>query len=225
MNNPQIVSFQEVFTASMIDLWNGFVRIIPDIIGAIVILAIGLILAVLLSRLTRWVISYIKIDHLFDKTKITEKFEEVGFRFIPSEILAWTVKWFVIIATFMAAADILKLKEVTGFLREIVLYIPNVIIAILILVIGLIIGDLVKQFVQKSLQASRLAKVKVVSLSRLAKYAVVIFAVMAALIQLDIASVLVQILFAGIVIAAALAFGLGGKDQAKKWLEGIFSGN
>jgi len=221
----QVATFQEVFTSSMVDLWNSFVHIIPDVLGGILMLIFGLIVAVLLAKLTKWLVSHIKIDLLFDKTKITGKFEEAGFRFIPSEVLSWIVKWFVIIATFMAVADILKLEEVTHFLREIVLYIPIVIIAILIMVIGLIIGDLVKQFVKKSLQASHLAEIKANNLGRLAKYAIVIFAVMASLVQLGIAAELVQILFAGIVITTALAFGLGGKDQAKKWLEGLFTGN
>lgn len=223
--NYQIATFREVFVGSMIDLWNSFVRIIPDIVSAILVLIIGLVLAMLLARLTRWVVRHIKLDVLFEKTKITGKFEEVGFRFVPSEVLGWVVKWFIIIATFMAVTDILKLQEVTNFLREIVFYIPNVIIAILILVVGLIIGDLVRQFVKKSLQASRLPEAKAGHLGRLSKYAVVLFAVMASLVQLGIAAELVQILFAGIVITAALAFGLGGKDQAKKWLEGVFGGN
>ncbi len=211
--------------SSMINLWNSFVSIIPDVLLSIVVLVFGLLVAMGLARLTRWLIRHIKLDLLFEKTKITAKFEEAGFRFIPSEVLGWVVKWFIIIATFMAITDILKLQEVTSFLREIVLYIPNVIIAVLILVVGLIIGDLVRQFVSKSLQASRLPETKAAHLGRLSKYAVVIFAVMAALVQLGIAAELVQILFAGIVITAALAFGLGGKDQAKKWLEGFFGGN
>lgn len=221
----QIATFQEVFASSMVDLWNSFVHIIPDVLGGILMLIFGLIVAVLLAKLTRWLVSHVKIDLLFDKTKITSKFEEAGIRFIPSEVLSWIVKWFVIIATFMAVADILKLEEVTRFLREIVLYIPNVIIAVLIMVIGLIVGDLVKKFVKKSLQASRLAETKANNLGRLAKCAIVIFALMASLVQLGIAAELVQILFAGIVITTALAFGLGGKDQAKKWLEDLFDEN
>jgi hypothetical protein len=221
----QVATFREVFLSSMVDLWNSFVNIVPDIIGGIVLLIVGLVIAIFLAKLTRWLVSHLKIDLLFEKTKVTGKFEDVGFRFIPSEILGWIVKWFVIIATFMAVADILKLREVTNFLREIVLYIPNVIIAILIMVIGLIIGDMVKQLTKKSLLASKFQESKAGSLARLAKYAIVIFAVMASLVQLGIASELVQILFAGMVITAALAFGLGGKDQAKKWLDGIFPGN
>lgn len=220
--NPQAISLSEAFTSSLSDLWYGLVGIIPDVIGAIIILIIGLILAKLLSNLTRWVVKKIKVDLLFEKTKITKKFEDVGFRFVPSDVLAWIIKWFIIIATFMAVADTLRLQEVTNFLREIVLYIPNVIVAILIIVIGLIVGDLVKSFIKKTLQASRLNEKRADTLGRLGKYAVLIFAGMAALIQLGIAAELVQILFAGIVITAALAFGLGGKDQAKRWLEGLF---
>lgn len=221
----QVATFQEVFTGSMADLWNAFVYIIPNIIWGILVLIFGLILAILLSRLAKWIISHVKLDLLFEKTKITGKFEEIGFRFVPSEVISWIIKWFIIIATFMAVTDILKLQAITQFLREIVLYIPNVIIAILILVVGLIVGDLVKQFVGKSLHASHLSENKAGNLGRLAKYAVVVFAIMASLVQLGIASELVQILFAGIIITAALAFGLGGKDQAKKWLDNIFSGN
>lgn len=221
--NSQATSLSEAFASSLSDLWYGLVGIIPDIIGAIILLIIGLILAKLLSKLTRWAIKKIKVDLLFEKTKITKKFEDIGFHFVPSDVLAWIVKWFIIIATFMAVADTLRLQEVTNFLREIVLYIPNVIVAILILVIGLIVGDLAKNFIKKTLQASKLNGKRADTLGRLGKYAVLIFAGMAALIQLGIAAELVQILFAGIVITAALAFGLGGKDQAKRWLESLFS--
>lgn len=223
--NPQAISLSEAFTSSLADLWYGLVGIIPDVVGAIILLIIGLILAKLLANLTCWVVKKVKIDLLFEKTKITKKFEDVGFRFVPSEVLGWIVKWFIIIATFMAVADTLRLQEVTNFLREIVLYIPNVIVAILIMVIGLIVGDLAKNFAKKTLRASNLTEKRADNLGRLAKYAVVIFAGMAALIQLGIAAELVQILFAGIVITAALAFGLGGKDQAKKWLESLSNNN
>jgi len=223
--NSQAISLSEAFTSSLADLWYGLVGIIPDIIGAIILLIIGLILAKLLANLVCWVVKKVKIDLLFEKTKITKKFEDVGFHFIPSEVLSWIVKWFIIIATFMAVADTLRLQEVTNFLREIVLYIPNVIVAILIMVIGLIVGDLAKNFAKKTLQTSKLTDKRADNLGRLAKYAVVIFAGMAALIQLGIAAELVQILFAGIVITAALAFGLGGKDQAKKWLESLSNNN
>jgi hypothetical protein len=225
MNSYQVIGFQEAFVSSMTDLWNAFVSIIPNVVWGILILVFGLIAAMLLARLARWIVSHVKMDLLFEKTKITSKFEEIGFRFVPSEVIGWIVKWFIIIATFMTVTDILKLQAITEFLKQIVLYIPNVIIAILILVVGLIIGDLIRQFVKKSLQASHLSEIKANNLGRLAKYAVIVFAVMAALVQLGIASELVQILFAGIVITAALAFGLGGRDQAKKWLDNIFTGN
>jgi len=127
------------------------------------------------------------------------------------------------IALLIAVSDILKLGQFTDFLKAIALYLPNVIIAVLILVVGLVLGAFLEDLIVKILKGTQ---AKLISLiARVAKWAVVIFSVLAALIQLKVAAILIQTLFTAVVMAialgAALAFGLGGKDAAKDAIDKI----
>ncbi|MEK7098087.1 MAG: hypothetical protein AAB906_04540 [Patescibacteria group bacterium] len=110
-----------------------------------------------------------------------------------------------------------------NFVNEVVLYIPDVLIAIMILVAGLLAGRAVSRVTERAAMSSTIFSGSSGLLASLAKWAVIIFAVMASLSQLRIAADLIQILFAGFVSAATLAFGLafglGGKDRAKEFLD------
>jgi len=126
------------------------------------------------------------------------------------------VKWFFIIVFLMSAANILGLNEVSQFLRTVVLYIPNVIIAAVILMIGLLVAKFLESLVLASVRAAELASANF--LAALTKWSVVVFSLLVALVQLGIAEDIIRIVVVGIVAAAALAlglaFGLGGQKHA-----------
>ncbi len=110
-------------------------------------------------------------------------------------MLGAVVKWFIIIATLMAVAGILDMPQITDFLRQILLYIPQAFVAVVILTMGVIAGQFVKNVVSGSLEASELPVKYKGTIGMVAQYAVVVFAVMAALNQLGVAQDLVRILF------------------------------
>jgi hypothetical protein len=218
-------TWNEAITASLQNLWNQVVSFVPALIGALVVLIIGLILANVLSKLANKLIALTKVDTIVHKIDITKKLEEVGVKLTISGLIAWLVKWFVIIVTFIAVVNILNLVQVTVFLNDVALYIPNVVVAVIILAIGLIVGQFVHDVVEKSVKASHVTAHTAHSLSTIAKWAIVVFALLASLTQLRVAIELIQILFTGLVamlaIALGLAFGLGGKEQASKWLDEV----
>jgi small-conductance mechanosensitive channel len=121
----------------------------------------------------------------------------------------------------MAAAEVLEWDRITDFLNEIVFYIPNVLIAVVILVLGVIAGKFLDEVVVRSIKGSNTPVNNPEVIGAITRYALITFAVLAALIQLGIAPSLIEILFAGIVLAAALAFGLGGREKAAKLLDYI----
>ena len=132
------------------------------------------------------------------------------------------VRWFIIAVFFLAALKVFGLVEVTTYLETIVVgYLPRVIASILILLVSVIIGEVAKKVVSGAAANAHLTSAKL--LGSLTKWAIVVFAVLTALVQLNIAAALVQILFIGIVIALSLAFGLafglGGKEVAARILE------
>lgn len=216
-------TWREAIQASLQNLWGNVVGYLPQLIGALVVLLVGLIVASLLGKLAKKVVHYTHVDKLFDKLGISGRFEHVGVHFTVSGIVGWLVKWFFIIVVLIAVVDILKLQQVTQFLKDVAQYIPNVVVAVIILVIGLILGQFVHQVVEKSSKAYHLTEHAGDALAAISKWAIVIFALLTSLSQLNIATRLIEILFMGLVamlaVAFGLAFGLGGKEKASRFLE------
>ncbi|MFC1810279.1 hypothetical protein ACFLZH_02160 [Patescibacteria group bacterium] len=218
-----IQNFGDAILTSLNNLWLKVMAFIPEILSALVVLIIGLIIATVLEKIVLKLLKLTKVDKLLDKAGVTKQLKNVGIPFSFSGLISKIVKWFVIIAVLIIVADILNIPQITQFLERIVLYIPNVLVAIVILAIGMIVGKGAYSITYSSAQAAKLSKHAAKSLGVLAKWSIVVFALLAALTQLNIASELIQILFTGIVVmlalAGGLAFGLGGKDKAGKWLD------
>lgn len=222
------VRWSDTIIVALQNFANVVITALPNIIAAILVLILGLLLAGLLGRLTKKLIAVTRLDILINKSIGSEKLKEKGIEIKASSIFAWAVKWFFIIVTFIAVADILGLQQLTDFFKMVALYVPNVIIAVLILLSGFILGDGLKGLVIKSVEVSRLPKTLAGLLGNVSRVSVIVFAVMASLSQLGIASNLVNILFTGFVamltIAGGLAIGLGAKDHIREWLDKVRKG-
>ena len=218
-------TWNEAITASLQNLWGQIIAFVPSLIGALLVLIVGLILASVLSKLAHKLIVLTKVDSLVHKIDVAKKLEESGVKFTFSGLIAWLIKWFFIIVTFIAVVNILNLTEVTKFLQDVARYIPNVVVAVIILAVGLVVGQFVHDVVDKSAKASHITAHTAHTLSAIAKWALIIFALLASLTQLKVAIELIQILFTGLVamlaLAMGLAFGLGGKEHATRWLDKV----
>lgn len=213
--NP-IQTWGEAITSSLIDLWMRSVGFLPALIGALLVFFLGLIAAVALGKAAEKFIGVLKVDQVLEKMKIGEKFKGAGIKISISRFFGGLVKWFLILVFLMAATDILGLSQVTAFLNSIILYIPNLVVATIILAIAFLLGNFVYNIVRHSTRAAGVMSATL--LAAISKWAIVIFGLLAALVQLGIAVSLVNTLFIGVIaalaLAAGLAFGLGGKDEA-----------
>lgn len=222
-------TWNDAITASVQNLWSQIIAFLPSLVGALLVLIVGLIIAAVLSKLVHKLVSLTKIDMFIHKIEAIKKMESMGVKFNIANLIAWLVKWFFIIVTLIAVVNILKLTQVSVFLQNVADYIPNVVVAVIILAIGLVLGQFVHDVVEKSAKTSSLTMHTSHSLSTIAKWALVIFALMASLSQLKVAPELIQILFTGFVAMLALAFGLsfglGCKDHAAKWLDKAMAKN
>lgn len=211
--NPIAVSLQSLF--------EGFVNLLPGLLAAIIVFIIGWIIAVALGSLVERVIRYIKLDEGLVKLGANKPFEKVGLRLDTGKFLNVLVKWFLIIAFLLAAVDILGLEEISNFLKDVLLYIPNIVIAAVILVAAVLVADVVEKIIKHSMKAVRPTVNGFIS--SVAKWSILIFAFFAALMQLGVAPALINTLVMGLVamlaIAGGLAFGLGGKDAAAAFIE------
>lgn len=216
-------TFTQVIQLSLIDLWSRLVGILPDIVGAAIVLLLGLIVAPILGGIVKKIFDIIRIDDLAEKAGLKEITAGYSKGFSISLLLGKIVKWFFILAFVMAAAEILGWTRITQFLNEIVFYVPQVLIAVIILVFAVIAGNFFDILVTRSLIGSNAPVDNPQVMGKVTKWAFVLFGVMAAMLQIGIAPSLIQILFAGIVLALALAFGLGGRAKAGELLDYLWS--
>ncbi len=214
----------QAFQASAQLLWVGVVENSPKIVAALLILFFGTLLAATLGLLVARFARLIQLDRVAEQLRLHRAAGTVGVKnFQFSKLIGWLVKWFFVLVVFIAAADVLGWPAVTEFLTDVTLYVPKVLVAVLILLAGTALANFVNEVIRRGVKATQLAHPGM--LGTLAKWLILIFAVMAALVQLEIAADMIQILFTGLVamlaLAGGLAFGLGGKDAAKDLLQKI----
>jgi len=210
------------FTDSLLAVWFGVLNFLPKFIIAVLIFIAGWIVAFIIERLIEGLFKSFKVDTLLKSTGVEDVIERSGHKLNSGRFVGSLVKWFVIVVFLIASFDVLGLKEVNTFLKDVVLsYLPQVIIAVLVLMVSVVIADAVQKIVTASARAAHVKSA--VLLGTVAKWSIWIFAVLTALFHLGVAPALIQTLFMGVVVAGALAtglsFGLGGKEVAGRILE------
>ncbi len=218
-------SFLSVWTGavtnSLADLWVQFISFVPSVIAAIVVFLVGWAIAVAVGRLIEKLLVLVRINAAFESLRgLKRAVEQAGLRLDIAHLVGEIFKWFLIIVSLLAATDILGLVQVSEFLTSVLYYIPNVVIAALILVISVVLANFVYRTVLAAVEAAGFTSGG--AIAAISKWSILVFALFAALLQLQIASQLIQTIltafFAMVAIAGGLAFGLGGKDLASKWL-------
>jgi len=213
--NP-MQTWGEAVTISLLDLWGRFIVFLPSFIGALLVFTFGLIAAVALGKVAEKIIKMLRVDQALDKIKFGDNLKKAGLELGVSKFFGELAKWFLILVFLMAATDILGLRQVSQFLNDIILYIPNIVVAVIILSIAVLFGNFVYSVVRSSTKIAGVMSASVLAI--ISKWAIIIFGLLASLIQLGIAVSLVNTVFIGIVaafsLASGLAFGLGGKEEA-----------
>lgn len=211
----------EILLDSLKVIWQSFISFLPTLLAALIVFIIGWLIAIFLGRVANRIIRMIKLDILLTKLGFKKALAKAKLRLDSGKFFEELIKWFFIIVFLMTAADILGLQEVTLFLKTILFYLPNVIIAAIILLVAVIVANFMYRLVKASADTAGLASSNTVG--AIVKWAILIFGFVIALTQLGIATALIQTIVIGIIamlaLAGGLAFGLGGKDQAAKFLE------
>lgn len=214
----------EVIAFSLQDLYARLVAFLPNVVVAIIVLVLGWIIGIGLGNLVQKVLELLKVDTLANSLGLERLSARMDKKLSIAHFGNWLVKWFFIVATFLAAADILGLNQVSSFLyTQVIPYFGNVIVAVAIMLIGMIAANFLQGVVRHSLAAGGLHTSDTLAL--VTKWAILIFSFLAALNQLKVGEQFVADLFRAVVamlaIAGGLAFGLGGKDHARKALDAI----
>jgi small-conductance mechanosensitive channel len=198
-------------------LWTGVLLFIPNLIVALVILALGWAVGALIGHAIKKFLDVLRFDEALRKTGFERVVRRAGLELNASAFVGWLFKVGIIIVFLIASFDVLGLAQVTQFLSQVVLgYLPRLIVAVLILLVGVVVGDALEKVVVASSRTAGLTSSGM--LGKVSKWAVWIFAILVALSQMGIAGAFIQTLFTGLVVAVSLAlglaFGLGGQEAA-----------
>lgn len=207
---------------SFYDLWAAVIAYVPNIIVAILIFVIGWVIGAIIGRIVAQVVHALRVDNALRGAGVEEVLSKAGFNLNSGRFVGELVKWFIIIVFLVASLDVLGLTQVNIFLQEVVLlYLPQVIVAVLILLLAAVIAEIAKNIVVASAKAAGAHSINL--MGGVTKWSIWIFAILAALSQLGVAASFVQTLFTGVVIALSLgfglAFGLGGKEAASDYIK------
>ena len=198
----------------LLNLWNSFVEIIPGLVGALLVLVIGYLIAWLIGLAVKKILYELKVDRLVMKDA-TIKSVLGGFEL--SSFLGLLIKWWIFVAFISPAASLISLTELAGFLGKIAVWIPSLIAAILVSLVGLIAADYAYAKIHEIKAKSSGAIASVI------KIVIVIFTLIIALSQLGIDVSVAEssflIILAGIMLAIGLGFGLALKDELKPVLK------
>jgi small-conductance mechanosensitive channel len=188
---------------------------IPQLIGAIVILIVGYLVAKLLQAVVGRVLQSIGFDRWMERGGIKQFFDQAQTRETPASVLGTLVFWFVMIIAIVMATDALGIPQVSTVLAQLLAYIPSIIAAILILILAALLANFLASVVRGATGSGLLASI--------ARYAIIVYAVFAALTQLGIAVELTAptflIVLGAVALATAIAFGIGGREIAGDILE------
>ncbi len=220
--NPYLSPVQSALS----QLGAGVATVGPQIVIAVIVFAVGALVASILAKAIEQIFKAAKIDSALAAIGLDRVVSRAGYNLNAGKFVGELVRWFVIVAFLIATLDILGLDEVNAFLKDGVLaFVVNVITAALVLVATVIIADAVRKLVVASAKATSVSAAN--ATGAIAKWAIWIFGASIALVELGVGAILIQTVVTGIVVAfslaVGLAFGLGGKDAAARLIEKVRS--
>lgn len=217
-------TWADVLSQSFQNLFYGLVAFVPNLVIAVLIFIVGWLVGMGVGRVVEQIVNALRVDQALKATGLEKVLMRGGFTLSAGKFLGALVKWFFIIVFLVASLDVLHLTTVNLFISDVVLgYLPQVIVSVLILLVAAVVAEAARRVVEGSARAAQLRAAGF--LGKVAQYAIWIFALLAALAQLNVATAFVQTLFTGVVIAVSLAvglaFGLGGQKTAEHYLENL----
>jgi len=209
---------------SLLGLWKGFLNFIPSLLAAIIVFVIGWFIAEVIGKLVARILKVLKLNQIFDRANWKEALEAAEIKVNISEFIGGICKWVLVIVFLSVSVEILGLGQFASLLNRLISWLPNLIVAMAIFVVAVIVADILNRLVRASVKKIGVKYAEFAGV--IVRWAIYIFAIIAILGQLRIemadwlANILI-IAFAGVVLAGAIAFGLGGKEAAARLIEDL----
>ncbi len=217
---------------SNVDLWKiltdvlgQMAAVLPNILGALVMLLAGWILAKVVARLIKKLLIAAKVDVLAEKLNQVDFFRNSKFSIVPSVLVSKVAYYFVFLIFILAATDVLGMKAISDLMSELINYLPNLLTAAVILMIGIMFADFIKNIVHSTAKSLGIPAAGLIG--SFVFYFLFIGVAMTALDQAKINTEYIQqnltILIGGLILAFAFGYGLASKDMMANFIASFYS--
>jgi len=216
-----VIEWENLIVEPVRQMLTKILAYLPTLLGALIILIVGWLVAKAIKGIIDGLLKVVRFDALADKAGISHVLEKGDVKISAREVVSRLVYWLIMIMVLVMTVDALGLPKASDVLTSLFAYVPRVIAALLVLVVAMFLASFVSRIVHTAAANANMPRPEL--FAGATRWAIIIFAATIALVQLGIASFLVtttfNIILAGIVLALAIAFGLGSKDAVAKYLE------
>lgn len=203
--------------------WENFLLFLPSLIVALFVFILGWFIALAIGKIVGGILYRLRFNDFFEGEKWKEAMEKAEIKINPSDFLGNVVKWIIFIIVIWMTVGILGITQFAEFMEDVIAYLPNVIVAMLIFIVAVMIADFIAKIAVAATEKTDFPYSRTAGV--LVKGAIWVFAGFAILVQLGIARELLLAVFYGMVafftIAGGISFGLGGKTAAEKFIERV----
>jgi len=218
----------EVWRITIADSFDKFlgkvITFLPNLLAMITILIIGFLIAWIVKKLIFRFLKAIQFDKVSERWGLVEVLSKGGLTYSPASLLSRFFYWIIVLITLIMGINALDVPATQNFIAQFFNYLPHLFAAILILIVGYLIAVFLGQAaliaaVNAQMESARL-------LGRSVRWFIIILSLTMALYHLGIAEKVIiaafTIIFGGIVLALSIAFGWGGRELAKDFLERLY---
>lgn len=218
----------EIWRVAISDSFNKFlgkvITFLPNLLAMITILIIGFLIAWIIKKLIFRFLKAVQFDKVSEQWGLVEALSKGGLTYSPASLLSRFFYWVIVLITLIMGINALDVPATQNFIAQFFNYLPHLFAAILILIVGYLIAIFLGQAaliaaVNAQMESARL-------LGRSVRWFIIILSLTMALYHLGIAEKVIiaafTIIFGGIVLALSIAFGWGGRELAKDFLERLY---
>ncbi len=214
-------SFWQTLLAALDAFFVGVVRFLPGLLAALLILIVGLVIGWLVRMIARRALVVAKFDRFCDSSGASQVLSRADVRATPSSLAAALLFWLVFLSFLMAGLSALHIEAISRLISEFFLYLPRILAALAILLLGFLLANFLARAALLAAVNAGVPSPRAISL--VVKFLITILSFAMALEQLEIAKTIVLaafvIAFGAVMFGLALAFGLGGREVARRVLE------
>lgn len=206
---------------SLQDTWSRLIEMAPDVALALLLLTVGWVVAKIVRKLATRLLRLLRVDEMAERAGFEDFLVQGGVKMTTVSLIAYTIYWLILGGVFIALLDALGVRSAHELQDQVVQFVPNLVLALGILVFGSLLARVIGRLVFSYL--TNIGSTAAEPIAALARYALLLFVIFMAAEQLAVRSEILvsafQIAFAAVCLAAALAFGFGGRSWAAKVLE------